>query len=82
MHKELALSEHIQHHSNESMERALLAERHPLWARSCPELKDIDFLFALGYYAVSVRWIVVAIFSKLMKRFMASCFHTQRILNH
>ena len=44
MHKELALSEHIQHHSNESMERALLAERHPLWARSCPELKDIDFI--------------------------------------
>ncbi|WP_221900432.1 hypothetical protein [Bathymodiolus platifrons methanotrophic gill symbiont] len=26
------------------MERALLAERHPLWARSCPELKDIDFI--------------------------------------
>lgn len=44
MHKELTLSEHIQQYSNESMERALLAERHPLWARSCPELKDIDFI--------------------------------------
>jgi hypothetical protein len=26
------------------MDRALLAERHPLWARSCPELNDIDFI--------------------------------------
>ncbi|WP_221894952.1 hypothetical protein [Bathymodiolus japonicus methanotrophic gill symbiont] len=38
------ISEHIHQHCNESMERALLAERHPLWARSCPELKDIDFI--------------------------------------
>ncbi|WP_221895476.1 hypothetical protein [Bathymodiolus japonicus methanotrophic gill symbiont] len=44
MLKELPLSEHIHQHCNESMERALLAERHPLWARSCPELKDIDFI--------------------------------------
>ncbi|WP_221894278.1 hypothetical protein [Bathymodiolus japonicus methanotrophic gill symbiont] len=54
MLKDLPLSEHIHQHCNESMERALLAERHPLWARSCPELKDISTLFALGYYAVSV----------------------------
>jgi hypothetical protein len=26
------------------MDRALLAERHPLWARSCPELNDIAFI--------------------------------------
>ncbi len=26
------------------MERALFAERHPVWARSCPELNDIDFV--------------------------------------
>ena len=44
MLKELSLSEHIHHHCNESMERALLAERHPLWVRSCPELNDIDFI--------------------------------------
>ena len=44
MLKDLTLSEHIHLHCNESMERALLAERHPLWARSCPELKDIDFI--------------------------------------
>ena len=30
MLKELTLSEHIHQHCNESMERALLAERHPL----------------------------------------------------
>jgi hypothetical protein len=45
MLKELTLSEHIHQHCNESMERALLAERHPLWARSCPELNDIDFIW-------------------------------------
>ncbi|GFO71426.1 transposase, IS4 family [Bathymodiolus japonicus methanotrophic gill symbiont] len=44
MLKDLPLSEHIHQHCNESMERALLAERHPLWSRSCPELKDIDFI--------------------------------------
>ncbi|GAW86468.1 conserved hypothetical protein [Bathymodiolus platifrons methanotrophic gill symbiont] len=44
MLKDLPLFEHIHQHCNESMERALLAERHPLWARSCPELKDIDFI--------------------------------------
>ena len=44
MLKDLTLSEHIHHHCNESMERALLAERHPLWTRSCPELNDIDFI--------------------------------------
>jgi len=44
MLKDLTLSEHIHQHCNESMERALLAERHPLWPRSCPDLKDIDFI--------------------------------------
>ena len=44
MLKDLTLSEYIHQHCNESMERALLAERHPLWARSCPELNDIDFI--------------------------------------
>ncbi|WP_221896634.1 hypothetical protein [Bathymodiolus japonicus methanotrophic gill symbiont] len=47
MLKDLPLSEHIHQHCNESMERALLAERHPLCARSCPELKDIDFIHPL-----------------------------------
>ena len=44
MLKEQTLSEHILQYCNESMERALLAERHPLWVRSCPELNDIDFI--------------------------------------
>ncbi|NOR80673.1 MAG: transposase [Methyloprofundus sp.] len=44
MLKDLTLSEHILQHCNESMERALLAERYPLWPRSCPELNDIDFI--------------------------------------
>ena len=48
MLKDLTLSEYIHQHCNESMEHALLAERHPLWARSCPELNDIDFI-RLGF---------------------------------
>ncbi len=56
MLKDLTLSEHILQHCNESMERALLAERHPLWPRSCPELNDIDFI-QLGMCAISVQWI-------------------------
>lgn len=44
MLKDLTLSEYILQHCNESMVRAQLAERHPLWLRSCPELKDIDFV--------------------------------------
>ncbi len=44
MPKDLTLSEHIHQHCTESMERALFAERHPLWARACPELNDIDFI--------------------------------------
>ncbi len=44
MLKKLTLSEYIHQHCNESMERALFAERHPLWVRSCPELNDIDFI--------------------------------------
>jgi hypothetical protein len=44
MLKELTLSEHIHQHCHESMEHALFAERHPVWARSCPELTDIDFV--------------------------------------
>ena len=44
MLKDLTLSEYIHQHCNESMERALLAERHPVCANSCPELKDIGFI--------------------------------------
>lgn len=48
MLKDLTRSEYIHQHCNERMEHALLAERHPLWARSCPELNDIDFI-RLGF---------------------------------
>jgi len=39
------LNDHIFAHCNESMARALSAERHPLWPRACPELSDIDFTY-------------------------------------
>jgi hypothetical protein len=26
------------------MEKALAAERHPVWQRSCPQMNDIDFI--------------------------------------
>ena len=44
MNKNVTLNDHIIAHCNESMEIALSAERHPLWARSCPEMNDIDFI--------------------------------------
>jgi hypothetical protein len=37
------LNDHIIAHCNESMEKALSAERHPSWTRACPEMNDIDF---------------------------------------
>ena len=40
----LALVDHIMIHCNESMHRAVSAERHPLWKRTCPELNDSDFI--------------------------------------
>ena len=43
MNKERTLMNNIVEHCNESMDRALAAERFPLWKRACPELSDIDF---------------------------------------
>lgn len=43
MNENTTLIEHIITHCNESMYRAVSAERYPLWKRSCPELNDIDF---------------------------------------
>ena len=40
----LSLNDYLLTHCNESMERALAAERHPAWQRSCPEMSDIDFI--------------------------------------
>jgi len=40
----ISLNDHIVAHCNESMEIALSVERHPLWARSCPEMSDIEFI--------------------------------------
>jgi len=39
----ISLNDHIIAHCNESLEKALAAERHPLWARACPEITDTDF---------------------------------------
>ena len=44
MNENITLNDHIIAHCNESMEIALSAERHSLWARSCPEVSDIDFI--------------------------------------
>lgn len=44
MNENISLNNHIIAHCNESVAVALLAERHPLWARSCPEINDIDFI--------------------------------------
>ncbi|MFT5635653.1 MAG: hypothetical protein ACI89T_001107 [Cognaticolwellia sp.] len=43
MNKIISLNEHIITHYNESMQKALSAERHPSWTRACPEMSDIDF---------------------------------------
>ena len=44
MHKAQTLNDSIFKHCNQSMDNALSAERYPSWKRSCPELKDIDFI--------------------------------------
>ena len=44
MNENITLHEHITEHCHKSMEIALSVERHPLWARSCPELSDADFV--------------------------------------
>jgi hypothetical protein len=44
MSKETTLMNDIIEHCNESMARALAAERFPLWKRACPELTDINFI--------------------------------------
>ena len=44
MNNNIPLNDYLLAHCNESMERALAAERHPAWQRSCPEMNDIDFI--------------------------------------
>ena len=44
MHKTQTLNNFIFEHCNQSIDNACSAERYPLWKRSCPELKDIDFI--------------------------------------
>ena len=44
MNKIISLSDHIIDHCCDSISRALSAERHPLWQRSCPEMSDTDFV--------------------------------------
>ncbi|MFT5635965.1 MAG: hypothetical protein ACI89T_001420, partial [Cognaticolwellia sp.] len=43
MNKIISLNEHIITQCNESMQKALSAERHPSWTRTCPQMSDIDF---------------------------------------
>ena len=44
MNKIISLYDHIIDHCCDSISRALSAERHPLWQRSCPEMSDTDFV--------------------------------------
>ena len=40
----ISINDHIIEHCIKAMEKAILAERHPLWLRACPEMNDIDFI--------------------------------------
>ncbi len=44
MTKLISLYNHIMGHCSDSIARALLAKRYPLWQRLCPELSDTDFI--------------------------------------
>ena len=44
MNNNIPLNDYLFAHCNDSLERALAAERHPAWKRSCSEMSDIDFL--------------------------------------
>jgi len=44
MNEITSLHDHIIAHCDDSTARALLAERYPLWQRSCPEMSDTDFV--------------------------------------
>ncbi len=44
MSESQTLNAFIFDHCNKSMDNAILAERYPLWKRSCPELNDVDFI--------------------------------------
>ena len=54
MNNHIPLNDDLTAHCNESMERALAAERHPAWQRSCPEMNDIDFLRLGLFRCISV----------------------------
>lgn len=45
MKENISLMDYIVEHCSNSMERALAAERFPLWKRSCPEFSDLDFTY-------------------------------------
>ena len=44
MHESQTLNDFILKHCNQSIDKALSAERYPSWKRLCPELQDIDFI--------------------------------------
>jgi len=43
MNENMTLSDYMLQHCTEIMERALSAQRYPLWKRLCPGMNDIDF---------------------------------------
>ena len=44
----IPLNDYLLAHCNESMERALAAERHPAWQRSCPEMNERIYILGTG----------------------------------
>jgi hypothetical protein len=44
MNEMMTMEEYLTDHCNESMEKALAAERFPLWKRSCETIDDVTFL--------------------------------------
>jgi len=54
MNKFISLYDHIIGHCNDSITKALSAERHPLWQRLCPELSDTDFVRLGVLRAISI----------------------------
>jgi len=50
MNEMMTMEEYLTDHGNVSMEKALAAERFPLWKRSCDTIDDVTFL-RHGYFA-------------------------------
>jgi len=81
MKQNISLMDYIVEHCSKSMNRAVSAERFPLWKRSCPEFSDLDFTY-LGLLRCIIPLIVVDIFYRYLRTFMVNFVPILLILNH